>query len=75
MKNNPRLDPFLFINEDFIRNIETLNLYSIQGEQSWGLFSLATFKLLTSKNYTFEEIQEFLEDGIFQVMVCKIVID
>ena len=59
MKDNPRLDPLLFINEDLIRNIETLNLFSLQGEQSCGLFSLATVKLLTSKNYIFEEIQEF----------------
>ena len=57
LKDNPILDPFLFINEDLIRNIETFNLYSIQDEQSCGLFSLATFKLLTIKNYTFEEIQ------------------
>ena len=59
LKDNPRLDPLLFINEDLIRNIETLNLFSLQGEQSCGLFSLATVKLLTSKNYIFEEIQEF----------------
>jgi hypothetical protein len=59
LKDNPRLDPLLFINEDLIRNIETLYLFSLQGEQSCGLFSLATVKLLTSKNYIFEEIQEF----------------
>jgi hypothetical protein len=59
LKDNPRLDPLLFINEDLIRNIETLNLFSLQGEQSCGLFSLAIVKLLTSKNYIFEEIQEF----------------
>ena len=75
MKDNPRLDPLIFINEDLIRNIEALNLYSIQGSQSCGLFSLAAVKLITSKDYTFEEIQDLLEDGIFQLMVCKIVID
>ena len=29
LKDNPRLDPLLFINEDLIRNIETLNLFSL----------------------------------------------
>lgn len=64
-----------FKNRDLAKNINILNFYSIQGQQTCSYFSLATFKLLTNDEYKFDEICELFSNCIFQLKVIKIVLE
>ena len=74
LKKNQRLDIMLF-NDDLSKNIKVLNSYSIQGKQSCSYFCLAAFKLITDKEYNFNDILELFKDAKFQIMVLKILFE
>lgn len=74
LKDNPRLDIRLF-NDDLSKNIKVLNLYSIQGKQSCSYLCLAAFKLITDKEYNFNDLLELFKDAKFQIMVLKILFE
>lgn len=67
LKDNPRLDIRLF-NDDLSKNIKVLNLYSIQGKQSCSYLCLAAFKLITDKEYNFNDLLELFKDAKFQII-------
>lgn len=74
LKDNPRLDIRLF-NDDLSKNIKVLNLYSIQGKQSCSYLCLAAFKLITNKEYNFNDLIELFKDAKFQIMSLKILFE
>ena len=73
--NNPRIDPDIFKNNSFDKNIEVLNFYNIQGFQACGYFCLAAIKLLTSKEYFLNDILKLIEDSTFHIEILKILCD
>ena len=72
LKDNPRIDSKIFKNNNLEENIKILNLYAIQGSQSWGYFCLAAFEFIKRKIYNFENLLELFNDATFQINILKI---
>ena len=65
----------VFHNIELCKKIKILNHFSIQGNQACGYFCLAALQYILINNLDIEEIIKENKDGIFQISVCKIVLD
>ena len=67
--------PDIFYNDELCKKIQILNNFSIQGEQTCGYFTAAAFQYILMNNLNIKKIIDENKDGIFQMIVCKIVLD
>jgi hypothetical protein len=65
----------VFKNNELCQKIPILNSYSIQGEQACGYFSAAALQYILMNNLNIEKIIDETKDGIFQISVCKIMLE
>ena len=65
----------VFKNNELCQKIRILNSYSIQGEQTCGYFSAAALQYILMNNLNIEKIIDENKDGIFQISVCKIMLE
>lgn len=65
----------VFHNIELCKKIKILNHFSIQGKQTCGYFCSAALQYILINNLDIETIIKENKDGIFQIYVCKIVLD
>ena len=74
-KKTSRGDPLIFQNESLSQNIQVINFYKIQGEQTCSYYCLAAYKCIITNNYTINDIVTLCTNCIFQVKVSKIILE
>ena len=72
LKENPKLDPYTFRNDNRRNKIHIFNSFFYSRIKGCGFWCLTAFKLLLRKSYNIEELINSFDHATFQIEVLKI---